>query len=120
MRKLVATLLLLMLAAGLVLAAGCGGGEKTESGDVVVTDVPEPASQGIDGEYESSDGKKVSLYKDGTFTTGTGNEGAYEVDGSSLKLEYDGKSETWSIMVSGGEIAAIVDSDGTQYTKTGK
>jgi hypothetical protein len=121
MKKALAIAFIVILSVGVLLVVGCGGTETTETGEEVIKDVPEPASEGIYGEYEQTDGDKtISLYQDGTFTTGSGDEGAFEVKGNSVEMTFQNgttSTETWSVMISGGEIAAIVSPDGDQYNK---
>ncbi len=122
MKKLLVVSCMAMLVIGLLFIAGCGEAEKAENGeDVVVVDTSEPVSEGIYGEYvHASDNGKISLYKDGTFTTGSGDEGAFKLDGQSLELTYENDSsrtETWSVAVALGKVAAITNPEGQQYTK---
>ena len=122
MKKLLVVACMAMLVMGLLVVAGCGEAEKAENGeDVVVVDTSEPISEGIYGEYvHASDNAKISLYKDGTFTTSSGDEGAFKLDERSLELTYENgssRTETWKVAVSLGKVAAIMDPEGQQYTK---
>lgn len=123
MKKLMILVLTVILVSGTLLITGCGGGSSDDSNTSVdedVIDVTEPVSEGIYGDYEQTNGDKtISFYNDGTFATGTGDEGAFEIESeNSLELTYeDGKKETWSVMIAAGEIAAVADPDGEQYDK---
>lgn len=124
MKKYLILLLIAVLAVSLTLIVGCSDSDSDDSTtekEVDVVDVDEPVSEGIYGEYEQLNGDgTISLYNDGTFTTGAGVEGDFELmdDESSLELVYDnGEKETWSIMISDGKVAAIADPDGEQYNK---
>lgn len=124
MKKHVVLIFAFIMIFGLLFISGCGDGDSSNSdtgGEEVVVDVTEPVSEGIYGEYNQKDGEgKVSLYNDGSFTTGTGIEGDFEIkEDSFLELAYDdGKKETWSIMIGDGKVAAIVNPEGEQYDKT--
>lgn len=122
MKKVMVVLLVVMLSALLLAVTGCGEGEQVEEGEAEVVEmVPEPASEGIHGEYKQSDGEAtISLYDDGTFTTDSGEEGSFVVKGDSLEFNYQGeepRTEIWTIMVTEGEPPAIVDPDGVEYKR---
>lgn len=122
MKKALVVFIVLLLSAGLLMAAGCGGEEAADE-ETVVVDVDQPVSEGILGEFEADDGSSVSIYKDGTFVwmgpeAGQDMEGSYEVNEKKLTLTFgDGSTQTWSIAISNGKVAAVINPDGDQYTK---
>lgn len=61
----------------------------------------------------------VSIYSDGTSTTGTGVKGDFKLtDNNFIKLDYDnGEKELRTIMIADGDVAAIADPDREQYNK---
>lgn len=107
-----------LVAAGLMILAGCGG-----DGEAVSVD--QPVEEGIAGTFESYDGLKITFEDDGAFTTdawGVDGEGTYvisetdEVNTVELTFE-DGARETLSVAITDGEVAAVLDQDGNQFTK---
>lgn len=119
MRKYIAITCVVLLLAGFILIAGCGDGDGGE------ISVNQPVEEGIIGTFETSDGLKITFDADGTFTTdawGVDGEGTYVTAqsgaGNEVELTFkDGAKETLSVAISDGEVAAVMDSDGNQFTK---
>ncbi|MDY6793886.1 MAG: hypothetical protein SWK76_01195 [Actinomycetota bacterium] len=119
MRKCFAMVFIALMVAGFMVIAGCGdegGGEIS---------VNQPVEEGIVGTFESSDDLEITFDADGTFTTdawGVDGEGTYwterSTEGVEVMLNFeDGAKETLSVAISNGEVTAVLDSDGNQFTK---
>ena len=125
MKKLVAVMCVVLMITGFVVIAGCGDSGGTDGEEVVVVDTDEPLEEGIVGTFESFEGLVITFKGDGTFETdawGEDGEGTYEIVegeiGNDVVLTFsDGAEETLSIAISMGEVAAVLDAEGNQFTK---
>lgn len=134
MKRLVVTLMTVLLAVSLIALAGCGDGKDESSGSG-------QASTGGDNsglkselagtyEYQAAGATPLSLtfVPEGTFSGnawgGQGQEkkGTFAIidqqfgKGAVLTFD-DGSRETWSIIIANGEMAAVCDSEGNQYMR---
>ena len=136
MKKLLVIVVLALLMASMVIAAGCSFSESdndkqdgaSENGTVQDGDdaQEDAAEYSVAGTYESPEGTYIALKGDGTFGTdawGGMKDGTYlyteDESGKWVDLAFeDGSSISLSVMIGNDEVAALVDGDtGTQYTR---
>lgn len=138
MKKTLTILSLAILVIGLLAVIGCGSSssssstETVETEDVEVIDLNEDVSKGIIGTFNDNSGAAASI----TFASGgkfNGNawgsekSGTYKLqksadDYNQVVLTFDdgSPSETWSIGISMGKVAAVTSPEGNQYDKATK
>jgi hypothetical protein len=132
MKRAVVILAITFLLAGLPWLAGCGEkAEITNGDDVEVIDLDQPVSEGIVGIFyepmglSGEGGARVEFKSDGTFegdAWGAARTGEYEVKegeaGNAVDLTFeDGETERWTVAIAMGEVAAVIDPEGCQFTK---
>ena len=135
MKNALYVLLIALLLASAYMAVGCGGSEDGDAEQEQAADegsvdggdeVEDLATFTAVGTYQSADGKVITLKPDGTFESdawGSPVSGTYlcadDELGKWVDLAFeDGSSISMSAMLTGNEVAAIVDVDtGTQYTR---
>lgn len=133
MRKTLVILLAIALITGVLALAGCGDKSETSEnatdGEKTVN-VDRPLSESIIGVYVegvepgSTTGQSLAINKGGEWegsAWGSEKRGTYTVEEEPTKAITftfeDGATEAWSVMMADGEVAAIVNPKGVQFTK---
>jgi hypothetical protein len=119
MKRAFALICLLLLIGGMAAAAGCGDSGLSE------VDADATIKEGIKSNFVDDAGNLVAFTQFGTFKLVIDDqltEGNYgittEEDGYHVELSFeDGQEESWSIVVTEGKVAEVVDEEGTQYVE---
>jgi len=130
LRRTAAVAVCVFLMVTVVLVVGCGdssgdGVEQDNTSLVESKSMPDTGETSLVGAFEAPDGRSITFYADGTFTTadwiGMG-DGTYELVQGQLGVNVDlsindGSGYTMYVMIAIDEVVSVNDAEGVMFKK---